>query len=808
MQDAPLKPAVKASLLSGGIASLLYLFAILLRDLNVTLGTIPRIELATSSQLSSAISSIASAAAGCALQISASRLSSAVCSRSVLAMVRRRRLIGRALIGSAAAVGVRAIVAEIARRRTSTRLSLSADRLNLTLRLWCLATSVLQRAHRQGVSYIQLQGLEASNVQRVASSASLSLHGHDESSKLPGLCRSGSNSSFSSALFHDSNNGAGTGGSSLGGLVRGSSGMNLVGMPALCGGAGTNAGSGSRDGLGGPCASFGGAGGGAEVLLCGGNDVGGLRASASYPQLIAQPGLHDIDTREMNPTRVMFDLCVPWSDSAFWWRFNPILDATKRVMDTYMAAMLTALRIVARADLPVGAAYALAIPLIAYFAGRPSAAAAEVWAGWWEPDMLAYQAIYAPLRWPITVRLVRRTVGRDILHEERRIAGRRIVMMQTRRSARAWAVRYREAAARGEPPPERPTVLFVPGGAFITDFEAADYFFLHRWVRQCEAIVVYVCYDYAPQVPYPGPMLCVLRVYRALRSHAHDLGFRASPLVVAGLSAGGNLAMSALLAPLLLHHAPPSLIDELIPARRLSPCLKPTVRAPVECASAVSAHTSSNAGRAQGALGSPGPAGSALARAAGNSHEEAGLPPPLMPDAILLLCPVLNLCRSPSPSRVVFASDVLLPQPMLKAFATAYDSDSDHWKVRDPLLSPVFAPDEALKQLPPVTLLCGGLDPLLDDSVDFNTRIRRMGVPGDLHIYRSLPHTFVSFPHWHILPEVEAALATTVRYLRSVCARGEQHLQDFSSRSDDSDFEDQSFSQMSGQSSDPLGGLS
>ena len=41
---------------------------------------------------------------------------------------------------------------------------------------------------------------------------------------------------------------------------------------------------------------------------------------------------------------------------------------------------------------------------------------------------------------------------------------------------------------------------------------------------------------------------------------------------------------------------------------------------------------------------------------------------------------------------------------------------------------------------------------------------------GDLHIYRSLPHTFVSFPHWHILPEVEAALCTTVRFLRSVCA--------------------------------------
>ena len=52
----------------------------------------------------------------------------------------------------------------------------------------------------------------------------------------------------------------------------------------------------------------------------------------------------------------------------------------------------------------------------------------------------------------------------------------------------------------------------------------------------------------------------------------------------------------------------------------------------------------------------------------------------------------------------------------------------------------------------------GGYDPLLDDSVDFNTRIRRLGVPGELSIYRSLPHTFVSFPHWHLMPEVQEAM--------------------------------------------------
>ena len=62
----------------------------------------------------------------------------------------------------------------------------------------------------------------------------------------------------------------------------------------------------------------------------------------------------------------------------------------------------------------------------------------------------------------------------------------------------------------------------------------------------------------------------------------------------------------------------------------------------------------------------------------------------------------------------------------------------------------------------------GGLDPLLDDTVDFNTRIRRMGVGGDMFIYRSLPHTFMSFPHWHAMPEVQQAMAHSVDFLSSV----------------------------------------
>ena len=90
----------------------------------------------------------------------------------------------------------------------------------------------------------------------------------------------------------------------------------------------------------------------------------------------------------------------------------------------------------------------------------------------------------------------------------------------------------------------------------------------------------------------------------------------------------------------------------------------------------------------------------------------------------------------------------------------------------DPLLSPALAPDDALQRLPPTCIQVGGFDPLLDDSVDFNTRIRRLGVPGELRVHRTLPHTFPSFPHWQAMPEVRAALATSCEWLNDMCWHG------------------------------------
>lgn len=191
MRDATiLKPAVKASLLSGGIASLLYLFSILLRDLNIQLQALPDIEAAATPNVAEAACAVGAAALGSLLQLSTAssltrRFFTGAAAVGGLVQRERRRLpisarggemLGRSLLAGAAAYGARALYLEAARRRAAKRLAQSESRLSLTLRLWCLATSVLQRAHRQGVSYTQLGHLhESSNVQRVASFSSLAV---------------------------------------------------------------------------------------------------------------------------------------------------------------------------------------------------------------------------------------------------------------------------------------------------------------------------------------------------------------------------------------------------------------------------------------------------------------------------------------------------------------------------------------------------------------------------------------------------------------------------------------------------------
>lgn len=63
---------------------------------------------------------------------------------------------------------------------------------------------------------------------------------------------------------------------------------------------------------------------------------------------------------------------------------------------------------------------------------------------------------------------------------------------------------------------------------------------------------------------------------------------------------------------------------------------------------------------------------------------------------------------------------------------------------RDPFLSPYFAPDNVLAQLPPIKMLTLELDPCLDDSVMFARKLRSLGKFVTLDILSGLPHGFLN----------------------------------------------------------------
>ncbi|XP_036332925.1 hormone-sensitive lipase [Rhagoletis pomonella] len=64
---------------------------------------------------------------------------------------------------------------------------------------------------------------------------------------------------------------------------------------------------------------------------------------------------------------------------------------------------------------------------------------------------------------------------------------------------------------------------------------------------------------------------------------------------------------------------------------------------------------------------------------------------------------------------------------------------------KDPFLSPYWASDEWLSQLPTTKILTLDMDPCLDDCVMFARKLKKLGRPVTLEILNGLPHGFLNF---------------------------------------------------------------
>lgn len=223
---------------------------------------------------------------------------------------------------------------------------------------------------------------------------------------------------------------------------------------------------------------------------------------------------------------------------------------------------------------------------------------------------------------------------------------------------------------------EARVVLYLHGGAFITETPQLHSALVARICKEARARALMPSYRLAPEHPFPAAIDDCVAAYRFLL----DSGVDAASIVVAGDSAGGNLALVLLLRAR----------DENLPLPAAVVTLSPLT---------------------DGSFG-----GDSIQR--NNGHD------PMFVPGIFEACGPLYM--------------------------------PDQELARNPYLSPLFGD---LTSLPPVLMMVGSSELLLDDSVRFAGKCPS----ATLEVWHDMPHIF---PAFDFLPEAVEATRRIGRFIR------------------------------------------
>eukprot|EP00276_Gloeochaete_wittrockiana_P010847 CAMPEP_0184651262 /NCGR_PEP_ID=MMETSP0308-20130426/8846_1 /TAXON_ID=38269 /ORGANISM="Gloeochaete witrockiana, Strain SAG 46.84" /LENGTH=566 /DNA_ID=CAMNT_0027085353 /DNA_START=268 /DNA_END=1968 /DNA_ORIENTATION=+ len=116
-----------------------------------------------------------------------------------------------------------------------------------------------------------------------------------------------------------------------------------------------------------------------------------------------------------------------------------------------------------------------------------------------------------------------------------------------------------------------------------------------------------------------------------------------------------------------------------------------------------------------------------------------------LPDAVVLCYPVLLVAEVASPARLLSFIDPLLNYGLVRHVFKGYlGDDNTKLGLTNMYVSPLLAPDEVLLHFPPCLILAGGTDPLLDDSIAMEARLRALGRPVTLKLCPTYCHGFLN----------------------------------------------------------------
>jgi len=279
----------------------------------------------------------------------------------------------------------------------------------------------------------------------------------------------------------------------------------------------------------------------------------------------------------------------------------------------------------------------------------------------------------------------------------------------------------------------------LTGGGFFAHTIASDLPFLLDWSDQAKAMIICPEYALLPEHTFPVALNEISRVYKALMngSASPQLGFEVDRIIVTGESAGGNLA-AALCVKLGMERS--SDIEGVLQDRE---------QQHESVSSTAASAASSPTGEMDNEFHSFEYHNGSMESF---SNSCAAVP---LPSALLLSCPALNLSLDLSPSRVIGNEDPVLPSGLISAISNAYLPPQVGIGKQDPLASPLYASDEILRQFPSTLIYGSSDDPLLDDSVAFNKRLKCVGVASELRATHHLPHAYWGLGTAGCFPEAE-----------------------------------------------------
>jgi monoterpene epsilon-lactone hydrolase len=133
-----------------------------------------------------------------------------------------------------------------------------------------------------------------------------------------------------------------------------------------------------------------------------------------------------------------------------------------------------------------------------------------------------------------------------------------------------------------------------------------------------------------------------------------------------------------------------------------------------------------------------------------------------LPAAAVCMSPVTDLAKEGESMRTKASLDPMVQPASSAAYARRYIGGGDH---KAPLASPLYAD---LKGLPPLLLLVGTSEVLLDDSTRFAAKARAAGVAVELEVWDEMIHIWPYFAA--ILPEARQAIDRMGAFIRQKTA--------------------------------------